>query len=110
MLSLNWTMVVLLATTILLHLIGQTEAFGKCDTICQSDPSCASGGCTVSRCTESGPCFQYCVSCKNVETCYGTGSDQCKYENGNLIISNSWRPTISLSTLLIGLILNKLLN
>ena len=59
----------------------------RCDTACAKDESCSSNRCTLTRCSDTTSCYQYCLRCNDIETCYGTGPS-CDY-SGNTIQNNS---------------------
>ena len=46
----------------------------RCSTACQNNPSCLSGVCTLASCTDTTSCYQFCLNCSGVVTCYGSGS------------------------------------
>ena len=71
-----------LVILVLALLVNLAQAGNRCDSACANEPSCASGRCKISSCFDTGTCYQYCVSCKDVEQCYGTVSSECIYGNG----------------------------
>ena len=56
----------------------RTEAQAKCDKICSDDYNCNSGRCILTQCSDLPDCFQYCLNCAGLESCYGSGS-ACNY-------------------------------
>lgn len=49
----------------------------RCDAACANDSSCRSGLCSLSKCSDSGTCYEFCLRCAGIETCYASG-DTCK--------------------------------
>ena len=82
------------AIVLVVALLSGAQAATRCDTICLTDPKCSSSGCSVSRCYDTGSCFQYCLSCQNVETCYGTISAGCHYDSNTMLVNSS--PSINM--------------
>lgn len=65
----------------------QTPTTTRCDTACANDESCRTNKCALTRCSDSGTCYQFCLRCNEIETCYATGGT-CDY-SGNTIQVNS---------------------
>lgn len=51
----------------------QTSTGTRCLNACQNSPTCASGLCTLQSCTDTGTCYEYCLNCSGVVTCYASG-------------------------------------
>ena len=51
----------------------QVQAQSRCDTACANDSSCSSNQCVLTSCADTTSCYQYCLRCNEIETCYGNG-------------------------------------
>ncbi len=61
-------------------------AQSRCDTACANDMSCKTGLCILTKCSDDGGdvgCFEYCLNCAGIETCYAMG-ETCNY-TGNVV-------------------------
>ena len=89
----------LLSLAFVLIITKQIECQSKCDTICASDSRCSSGQCLLSKCSDSETCFEFCLRCNNVDTCYASGP-ACDYSNGAIVYNSSNKSTQSFQFLL----------
>ena len=52
----------------------QTQAqTNRCTTACANDVSCNTNQCILTSCLDTVPCYQYCLQCSGIVTCYGIG-------------------------------------
>lgn len=49
------------------------RAQSRCDTACANDASCSAGICSLSRCSDTGGCYELCFKCAGIETCSSVG-------------------------------------
>ncbi|RNA32601.1 hypothetical protein BpHYR1_038729 [Brachionus plicatilis] len=59
---------------LLLNIFLFSEAQTQCDTICSITPNCNNGVCSISKCSETDGCFQFCLNCAGIESCSQAGS------------------------------------
>ena len=68
----------------------------RCDTACANDVSCSSNQCVLTSCSDTSSCYQYCLRCNDIQTCYGTGPS-CPVTVTQLNSSNQFRVSLILT-------------
>jgi len=70
----------------------------RCNSACANDLSCSSNQCSLASCSDTGSCFQYCLQCNDITTCYATGTT-CYFTSGlqTTNISNQTKYSIYLT-------------
>ena len=99
MIKFNLKKRILLSLAIVLVFIQQIDCQSRCDTICASDLRCSSGQCLLSKCSDRETCFEFCLRCYDVETCYASGAT-CDFSDGTINLNSSNKNTQSCHFLL----------
>lgn len=63
----------LLVVVVVTALAPLVRGQSRCVNACKNSPTCATGLCTLQSCTDSGTCYEYCLNCAGVVTCYASG-------------------------------------
>ena len=58
---------------LILNFLLVSKAQTQCDTICSITPNCNNGICSISKCSETNGCFEFCLNCAGIETCSQAG-------------------------------------
>lgn len=62
-------------------IVSSTLAQTRCNSACANDLACSSNQCQLTSCSDLGSCYQYCLKCNDITTCYATGTT-CDFSGG----------------------------
>ncbi len=79
---------ILIFCLLMINFNKMVNAQSRCATACQNNPQCSSGVCTLASCSDTTSCYQFCLNCNSVITCYGSGNG-CSFTNALVQISSS---------------------